>query len=49
MPAVLLLASTGPAISRTSLPTASVIFSFTSPTGFLLIHEITTAAGGFSP
>ena len=46
---MLLLASTGPDISRTSRPAASLIFSFTSPRGFLLSHEMTAAAGGFSP
>ena len=32
-----------------TLPAASVIFSFTSPAGFLVTHDITAAAGGFSP
>ena len=36
-------------ISRISRPAASVILSFTSPTGFLLNHEMTAAGGGFSP
>src|SRR3954454_23051523 len=49
MPCLLLLASVGAPISRISWPVASVIFSFTSPTAFLLYQEITAAGGGFSP
>src|SRR5580765_1266314 len=49
MPALLLLASGVPEISRTSRPAASVIRSFTSPTGFLLSHETIAAPGGCSP
>ena len=48
-PALLLFASGVPEISRTSRPAASVILSFTSPTGFLLNHEMIAAPGGFSP
>ena len=49
MPALLLLASTGPEISRTSRPVASVIFSATLPTSFFRCHDTTAAWGGFSP
>src|SRR4051812_11696295 len=49
IPCLLLLASVVPPISRISRPVASVIFSLTSPTAFLLNHEITAAGGGFSP
>ena len=49
MPGFVLFASTGPEISRTSRPAASVMRSFTSPTCFLLNHESTAACGGFSP
>ena len=49
IPCLLLFASGVPEISRTSRPAASVIFSFTSPTGFLFSHEMIAAPGGFSP
>jgi hypothetical protein len=43
------LASTGPEISRTSRPVASVMRSATLPTSFFRNHVMTAAAGGFSP